>query len=117
MWVQLFGPAVIWFHTAASNYASKNPDVTITVLPVPYTSLQSKILPSIAAGTEADIMFAYNDWFFSNDVTELFLNLSKYMEAPKHWTLSRTRRHFPPSHCQPAKPTTSPTWQAYVAPV
>ena len=83
MWVQLFGPAVIWFHTAASNYASKNPDVTITVLPVPYTSLQSKILPSIAAGTEADIMFAYNDWFFSNDVTELFLNLSKYMGGAK----------------------------------
>ena len=48
MWVQLFGPAVIWFHTAASSYASKNPDVTITVLPVPYTSLQSKVLPSIA---------------------------------------------------------------------
>ena len=43
MWVQLFGPAVIWFHTAASNYASKNPDVTITVLPVPYTSLQQNL--------------------------------------------------------------------------
>ena len=83
MWVQLFGPTVIWFEEAAKAVSRRNPDVKITVLPLPYASLQSKILPSIAAGTEADIMMAYDDWFYANDVSQLFLDISKYVGGAK----------------------------------
>jgi hypothetical protein len=38
----------------------------------------AKILPSVAAGTDADLMMGYTDWYVATDVSKLFLPLDEY---------------------------------------
>jgi ABC-type glycerol-3-phosphate transport system substrate-binding protein len=75
MWVQDFGPAVDAFKIAAQNYIDAGNDVKVTVQPIAFADLLAKMLPSIAAGNEADIMMGYTDWYVATDVSKLFLNL------------------------------------------
>ncbi|MGB3329572.1 MAG: extracellular solute-binding protein [Thermomicrobiales bacterium] len=75
MWVQDFGPAVEAFKVAAKNYIDAGNDVKVTVQPIAFADLLAKMLPSIAAGNEADIMMGYTDWYVATDVSKLFLNL------------------------------------------
>ncbi|MEZ4505734.1 MAG: extracellular solute-binding protein [Thermomicrobiales bacterium] len=75
MWVQDFGPAIEAFRVAAQNYIDAGNDVKVTVQPIAFADLLAKMLPSIAAGTEADIMMGYTDWYVATDVSKLFLNL------------------------------------------
>jgi ABC-type glycerol-3-phosphate transport system substrate-binding protein len=75
MWVQDFGPAVEAFKVAAQNYINAGNDVKVTVQPIAFADLLAKMLPSIAAGNEADIMMGYTDWYVATDVSKLFLNL------------------------------------------
>ncbi len=75
MWVQDFGPATEAFKIAAQNYIDAGNDVKVTVQPIAFADLLAKMLPSIAAGTEADIMMGYTDWYVATDVSQLFLNL------------------------------------------
>jgi len=79
MWVQDFGPAIDWYRKAAQAYNKKQPNVSITVQVIPYADLKAKVIPSVAAGTEADIIMGYNDWFVATDVSRLFLPLDKYV--------------------------------------
>jgi ABC-type glycerol-3-phosphate transport system substrate-binding protein len=79
MWVQDFGPAITMFEQAAQTVAKKAGNVSVTVQPVPYPDLMAKILPSVAAGTDADIMMGYTDWYVATDVSKLFLPLDEYM--------------------------------------
>ncbi len=75
MWVQDFGPAIDAFRIAAEAYVAEGNDVKVTVQPVAFDDLLAKMLPSIAAGNEADVMMGYTDWYVATDVTQLFLNL------------------------------------------
>jgi ABC-type glycerol-3-phosphate transport system substrate-binding protein len=75
MWVQDFGPAVEAFRFAAQAYIDAGNDVKVTVQPIAFADLLAKMLPSIAAGNEADIMMGYTDWYVATDVSKLFLNL------------------------------------------
>ncbi|HWV34257.1 MAG TPA: extracellular solute-binding protein [Thermomicrobiales bacterium] len=75
MWVQDFGPAIDAFRVAAQNYIEAGNDVKVTVQPIAFADLLAKMLPSIAAGNEADIMMGYTDWYVATDVSKLFLNL------------------------------------------
>lgn len=75
MWVQDFGPAIDAFRLAAQAYIDAGNDVRVTVMPIAFADLLAKMLPSIAAGTEADIMMGYTDWYVATDVSKLFLNL------------------------------------------
>ena len=75
MWVQDFGPAVDAFRIAAQNYIDAGNDVKVTVQPIAFADLLAKMLPSIAAGNEADIMMGYTDWYVATDVSKLFLNM------------------------------------------
>jgi len=75
MWVQDFGPAVDAFRKAAEAYVAAGNDVKVTVQPIAFADLLAKMLPSIAAGNEADIMMGYTDWYVATDVSQLFLNL------------------------------------------
>jgi ABC-type glycerol-3-phosphate transport system substrate-binding protein len=75
MWVQDFGPAVEAFRIAAENYIAAGNDIKVTVQPIAFADLLAKMLPSIAAGNEADIMMGYTDWYVATDVSKLFLNL------------------------------------------
>ncbi len=75
MWVQDFGPAIDAFKIAAQSYIDAGNDVKVTVQPIAFADLLAKMLPSIAAGNEADIMMGYTDWYVATDVSKLFLNL------------------------------------------
>lgn len=75
MWVQDFGPSIESYRTAAQKYVEAGNDVKITVQPLAFADLLAKMLPSIAAGNEADIMMGYTDWYVATDLSKLFLNL------------------------------------------
>jgi ABC-type glycerol-3-phosphate transport system substrate-binding protein len=79
MWVQDFGPAIEAFRIAAQTYIEAGNDVKVTVQPIAFADLLAKMLPSIAAGNEADIMMGYTDWYVATDVSQLFLNLEGLM--------------------------------------
>ena len=75
MWVQDFGPLVDSFRKSAEAYVAAGNDVKVTVQPIAFGDLLAKMLPSIAAGNEADIMLGYTDWYVATDISRLFLNL------------------------------------------
>lgn len=78
MWVQDFGPVVQAFEDAAVAYAEEQGNVSVTVQPVPYADLQTKMLPSVAAGTEADIVMGYTSWYLATDISRVWLQLDDY---------------------------------------
>lgn len=78
MWVQDFGPVVSAFESAANKYAESAGNVSVTVQPVSYSDLQTKMLPSVAAGTEADIIMGYTNWYLATDVSRLWLPLDDF---------------------------------------
>src|SRR4029453_3287601 len=59
MWVKDFGPAISYFRRAAEAYNAREPNVKVTVQAIAYNDLLAKMLPSIAAGNEADILMGY----------------------------------------------------------
>jgi ABC-type glycerol-3-phosphate transport system substrate-binding protein len=79
MWVQDFGPAIEYFRKAAEAYIAREPNVNVTVQAIAYNDLLAKMLPSVAAGNEADILMGYTDWYVATDVSRLFLPLDEYM--------------------------------------
>jgi ABC-type glycerol-3-phosphate transport system substrate-binding protein len=79
MWVQDFGPTIEFFQKAAETYIAGAPNVQVTVQAVSYDDLLAKMLPSVAAGNEADIMMGYTDWYVATDISRLFLPLDEYM--------------------------------------
>jgi ABC-type glycerol-3-phosphate transport system substrate-binding protein len=79
MWVQDFDPAIAMFQTVAKTEIAKSKDVQVTVQPVPFTDLLAKMLPSIAAGNEADVMMGYTDWYVATDISKLFHPLDDIM--------------------------------------
>jgi len=79
MWVQDFGPAVDAFRKSAEAYVAAGNDVKVTVQPIAFADLLAKVLPSVAAGNEADIMMGYTDWYVATDVSKLFLKLNDFI--------------------------------------
>ena len=69
MWVQDFGPAIEYFRKAAEAYIARGTDVNVTVQAIAYNDLLAKMLPSVAAGNEADILMGYTDWYVATDVS------------------------------------------------
>lgn len=78
MWVQDFGPVVQAFEDAATQYAEAQGNVSVTVQPVPYADLQAKMLPAVAAGTEADIVMGYTSWYLATDISRVWLQLDDF---------------------------------------
>ena len=79
MWVQDFPPAVEFFKKAAQAHMEKASGIKVVVQPIPYSDLQTKMLPAIAAGNEADVLFGYTDWYVATDITKLFLPLDDFV--------------------------------------
>ena len=75
IWVQDFGPIVTAYQDAAASYVAAGNDVKVTVQPIAFPDLLAKVLPSVAAGNEADIIMGYTDWYVATDISRLFLNL------------------------------------------
>ena len=78
MWVQEFGPVVQAFEDAATAYAEAQGNIKVTVQPVPYADLQTKMLPAVAAGTEGDIVMGYTSWYLATDISRVWLQLDDF---------------------------------------
>jgi len=78
MWVQDFGPVVDAFKKAAEDYAKQSGTVKVTVQAIPYNDLQAKVIPSVAAGNEAEIIMGYTNWYIATDISKLFLPLDDF---------------------------------------
>ncbi|MGH2559476.1 MAG: ABC transporter substrate-binding protein [Thermomicrobiales bacterium] len=79
MWVQDFGPSIEFFQKAAETYIAREPNVSVTVQAISYNDLLAKVLPSVAAGNEAEIIMGYTDWYVATDITRLFLSIDEYV--------------------------------------
>jgi len=62
---------------AAPRFAEEHPEVTVNLQAIGYGDLLSKLLPSIAAGTEGDVMNMYTDWVVATDVRQVFLDITE----------------------------------------
>ena len=72
LWHQDWGPINNTYQAIADAVTAAQPSVTIKLTPLPYEQLLAKIIPSIAAGNEADIMMVYSSWLVASDIPSLF---------------------------------------------
>jgi ABC-type glycerol-3-phosphate transport system substrate-binding protein len=57
-------------------WVEQNPGAKVTLQAIGYSDLFSKLLPSIAAGTEGDVLNMYTDWIVGTDVKQVFLDVT-----------------------------------------
>lgn len=72
LWHQDWAPLNSTYEAIKAAVEAAQPNVTIRLTPLPYEQLLAKIIPSIAAGNEADIMQVYSSWLVASDVPSLF---------------------------------------------
>ena len=79
IWVQDFAASIDGIRRAAHAYVAKEPQVSVKIQVIPYGDLRAKVIPAVAAGTEAEIINAYNSWFVTSDISRMFLPLDDYI--------------------------------------
>ncbi len=72
LWHQDWGPINNTYVAIKNAVEAAQPNVKINLTPLPYEQLLAKIIPSIAAGNEADIMMVYSSWLVASDIPTLF---------------------------------------------
>ena len=77
VWYQDWDGANRIMNSITPQFVEKNPDVTVNLQAIAYGDLFSKLLPSIAAGTEGDVLMAYTDWVVGTDVKQVFLDITE----------------------------------------
>ncbi len=78
-WIQDTAFGIESYSAAVQSYIDDGNDVKVTIQPIGFNDLLPKILPSIAAGNEGDIMQGYTNFYVGTDITRLFLRLDEYM--------------------------------------
>jgi len=76
VWYQDWDGANRIMKAAKEQRAKEAPNVTIELTPIGFNDLLAKLLPSIASGTEGDVLMMYTDWVVGTDVTKVFLELT-----------------------------------------
>lgn len=76
VWYQDWDGANKIMKAAKDARAKADPNVTIELTPIGFGDLLAKLLPSIASGTEGDVLMMYTDWVVGTDVTKVFLELT-----------------------------------------
>lgn len=87
VWYQDWGPLTEVLQTTVAVVEKKESRFKFKLTAIPYEQLQQRMLPSIAAGREADILFGYTSWYVATDVSKLFLPLSEIMTREEAETL------------------------------
>ncbi len=72
LWYQDWPPLTAVYQSLKASMEAAQPDVTLTLTPLPYEQLLAKLLPSIAAGEEPEVMNAYSSWLVASDISNLF---------------------------------------------
>ncbi|HXF60336.1 MAG TPA: substrate-binding domain-containing protein [Caldilineaceae bacterium] len=76
VWYQDWDGANRIMNWAAPEFAKTHPDVTLDLQPIGYDDLLAKLLPSIASGTEGDVLNMYTDWVVGTDISQVFLDIT-----------------------------------------
>ena len=58
------------------EFEKDNANVVVDLQAIGYGDLLTKMLPSIASGTEGDVMMMYTDWVVATDITRVFLDIT-----------------------------------------
>jgi len=77
VWYQDWDGANKIMNALTPTFVEKHPDVTINLQAIGYGDLFAKLLPSIAAGTEGDVLMLYTNWVVATDVTKVFLDITE----------------------------------------
>lgn len=72
LWHQDWGPINTVYQSIKEAVEAEQPNIKIKLTPLPYEQLLAKLLPSIAAGEEPEIMMAYSSWLVASDIPSLF---------------------------------------------
>lgn len=80
-------PLVVWYQDwdganrimnwVKPEFEETHPNVTVNLEAIGYSDLLAKLLPSIAAGTEGDVMMMYTDWVVATDISRVFLDITE----------------------------------------
>ncbi len=76
VWYQDWDGANRMMGSITPQFTEQNPEAKIVLQAIGYDDLFAKLLPSIAAGTEGDVLNMYTDWVVGTDVTQLFLDVT-----------------------------------------
>lgn len=85
VWYQDWDGANRIMTAATPPFAEKHPEITVNLQAIGYGDLFAKMLPSIAAGTEGDVMMMYTDWVVGTDVSQVFLDLTDVAGGVDFW--------------------------------
>jgi ABC-type glycerol-3-phosphate transport system substrate-binding protein len=77
VWYQDWDGANKIMNSITPAFIDKNPNITVNLQAIGYTELFNKTFPSIAAGTEGDVLNLYTDWLVATDVTKVLLDVTE----------------------------------------
>ena len=72
LWHQDWPPINAAYQSLKAAVETAQPNITITLTPLPYEQLLAQILPSVAAGEEPELMNVYSSWLVGSDIESLF---------------------------------------------
>ncbi len=85
VWYQDWDGANRIMAAATPPFVESHPEITVNLQAIGYGDLFAKMLPSIAAGTEGDVMMMYTDWMVGTDVAQVFLDLTEVAGGADFW--------------------------------
>lgn len=76
IWYQDWDGANRIMNWVKPEFEKTQPDVAVDLQAIGYGDLLAKMLPSIAAGTEGDVLMMYTDWVVATDISQVFLDIT-----------------------------------------
>jgi ABC-type glycerol-3-phosphate transport system substrate-binding protein len=76
VWYQDWDGANRIMNWVKPEFEKMQPEAVVELQPIGYEDLLAKLLPSIAAGTEGDVMMMYTDWVVATDISQVFLDIT-----------------------------------------
>lgn len=76
VWYQEWDGANRIMNWVTPEFLKDHEDVNVDLQAIGFGDLLAKMLPSVAAGTEGDVMMMYTDWVVATDISQVFLDIT-----------------------------------------
>ena len=77
VWYQDWDGANRIMNSISPKFIESHAEAKVNLQAIGYGDLFAKMLPSIAAGTEGDVLMMYTDWVVGTDVKQVFLDITE----------------------------------------
>ena len=77
IWYQDWDGANRIMNWVKPEFEKEHGSVNVDLQAIGYGDLLAKMLPSVAAGTEGDVMMMYTDWVVATDISRVFLDITE----------------------------------------